>query len=173
MKKINRKDAVSQDKYFWIELAKSETNLGWLYKSQADAIAFETTDDFIIIKKQDLIELVDTTVDKSAIVSSQKDALNKVYKRKKLHGPGLEDLTLIESRKVRDRALECWDKTELMKPINQLECKHVISSENSLHQEAIRSINFHSARLRQQKENEIRRSIQQYNYCPLCAIKIL
>jgi hypothetical protein len=171
MKKISRSDSFGQDKYAWIELSRGDNLPGWLYKSQADVFAFETSKDFILVRKSNLVKLVDKLVDKTRIVKNKQEAINSIYQRKKLNGPGYEDLTLIETRKLYEVASEVWNKTNLMMTIDQQQCDHISSSENSIHKEAIRSINFKSPRLREQREAEIRQSIENFKYCPRCGIK--
>jgi hypothetical protein len=173
MKRISRSDSFGQDRYIWIELSKGENSPGWIYKSAADVFAFETSEDFILVRKQDLVELVERVVDKSLVTVDRGEAVNKVYQRKKLHGPGVESLTLVESKAVRKIAAECWDKTDRMKGVDQQQCDHVTTSESSLHQEAIRSIKFKSPRLRAQRESEIKQTIEEYKYCPRCSAKLI
>jgi hypothetical protein len=173
MKKIDRKDSFGQDKYAWIELSRGEETPGWLYKSQADLFAFETSREFMLVKKADLITLVNKLVDRAVVVTDKTKAVNKIFQRKKLQGKGWEDLTLIECRKIREVALECWEKPELMRDVDQQRCEHVFSSENSLHREALEAIEFRSPRLRAKKEDEIRGTIETFKYCPRCAKRII
>ena len=172
VKKINRKDTIAQDKYIWIELSRGSTP-GWLYNSLADLIAFETTNDFIIVNRLQLASFVDAKVNKTLIVNDAVDALYKIYQRKRAVGIGYESLTLIDSQAVRTIASECWEKTELMKPLNQTVCSHISSSENEYHRKAIESINYHSQRLRDKEMQKIKQTIQTYQYCPMCAAKLV
>lgn len=72
----------------WIELKNVQGNEGWLY-GDCTHFAFERKDFFQIVRKFDLINLVDELVDKDCMVESTKDSLYKVYSRKNF---GRDDL---------------------------------------------------------------------------------
>ena len=105
MKRIRRSDPYPQDKLVWIELhGVRDYDEGWLYGGGADHIAFETKQGFIIVKRQDLIELLEKTVDFKDQVSSPAKALYKIYQR-----PGRPDkITMIETRKLLELRYAFW-----------------------------------------------------------------
>lgn len=178
IKKVSRKDLTPQDELLWVEVHKKVTDQeitpGWLYMSIADIIAFECFNDFILVDRKQLAELVDKKTDMTSKVTSPERAVNKLYYRKRINNnPGHEALTLIEAAAVRKIAVECWEKSELMKPLAPPQCAHVTSSESEFHKEALRSIGFKSSRLREKRESEIKSSIIQFQYCPLCSAKLL
>lgn len=78
----------------WIELKNVQGKTGWLY-GDCTHFAFERAKGFIMVKRDDLIELVDKLVDKETLVDSPKDCLYKTYSRTKW---GRKDLlTLLKS----------------------------------------------------------------------------
>jgi hypothetical protein len=82
LKRLSRKDAHTQDEYLWIELhGVRENDRGWLYDGKADLFAFEMIDRFRIVKRTDLISLIEKLVDFNAMTASSKDALYKLYQR--------------------------------------------------------------------------------------------
>ena len=107
MKKISRQDKEPQDKWHWIELHGVRKNdEGWLYGGKADFIAFETKSSFLLVKRKDLVDLVDKTVNKNEFVDSPYKAKYKVYQRK--NRP--DKLTLIETSKLRGIAVKEYEK---------------------------------------------------------------
>jgi hypothetical protein len=60
-KKASRSDYVPDYNIHWIELQNVRGNLGWLY-GKADYIAFETLDDWLVVKRTDIINLIDKKV---------------------------------------------------------------------------------------------------------------
>jgi hypothetical protein len=93
LKRISRNDLGTQDQFIWIELhGVREHDRGWLYGA-ADLIAFEMTHSFRIVKRVDLVGLVETLVDFKTRVTSSREALYKLYSRQ-----GRPDLlTIIKS----------------------------------------------------------------------------
>ena len=53
-KKTSRNDSQAQDDWIWIEFQNVRGNAGWLY-GEADNIAFETQDDFIIVDRKSFL----------------------------------------------------------------------------------------------------------------------
>jgi hypothetical protein len=172
IKKISRSDQSFQDKYTWIELSKGKDSPGWLYRQATDVFAFETIDEFILVKRPDLQKLVDRNVDRMAIVTDKEQAVGKVFERKKFKGFDVEQLTLVDVKKIRTIAFEVWTKTPRMVYSNPVKCNHITSSESELHRKALESINFKSERLREKCEAEIRMSIIQFKYCPQCGSRL-
>lgn len=79
-KRINRKDEGGQNDFVWVELQNVRGKVGWLF-GKADLIAFEKQDAFIIVKRLDLLALVNKKVNLVAKVCDPQDALYKIYKR--------------------------------------------------------------------------------------------
>jgi hypothetical protein len=80
--------SIKDPETLWIEFKGISGGAGWLY-GKATHFAFERKDEFQIVCKEDLIELVDSLVDKDAHVSSPKACMYKMYSRKKY---GRDDL---------------------------------------------------------------------------------
>ena len=74
--------SIKNPECIWIELKNVQGKVGWLY-GEATHFAFERQKYFVIVKKEDLIELVDRLVDKEDEVGSNEDCTYKVYSRKK------------------------------------------------------------------------------------------
>ena len=53
-KKTSRSDSNAQDEWIWIEFQNVRGNLGWLY-GEADNIAFETQDGFVIVDRKSFL----------------------------------------------------------------------------------------------------------------------
>ena len=99
MKRISRNDQNVQDEWHWVELhGVRENDKGWMYNGKADLIAFETKKGFIMIKRERLINLIDSTVDfKGDIVFNPNNAHYKIYKRSHRQ----DKITLIETEKIK------------------------------------------------------------------------
>jgi hypothetical protein len=80
-KKINRSDNAEQDDLLWVEFKNTAGNAGWL-TSDVDFIAFERQDDFVVIRRWQLLELASELCDLNNMVSRPSDALYKGYQRK-------------------------------------------------------------------------------------------
>lgn len=59
LKKIRRTDAEKNQNFHWIELRNVAGNKGWLY-GKADFFAFELEDYWVMVRKEALINLVET-----------------------------------------------------------------------------------------------------------------
>ena len=107
MKRIQRTDSNVQDEWIWIELhGVRQYDAGWLYGSKADVIAFEMKDSFILVKRDDLIELVERVVNFNTRVNSASEARYKIYQR-----PGRPDkISLIESKYLKTIQNTEWNK---------------------------------------------------------------
>lgn len=82
-KRIARGDSSSNDQFIWVEISSvyhKEGKHGWLY-GQADVIAFENGDNFIFVRRVDLVALVETICDLKTFVKKPADALHKSYRR--------------------------------------------------------------------------------------------
>jgi len=80
--------SIKDPETLWIEFRGISGGSGWLY-GKATHFAFEREKEFQLVRKEDLIQLVDSLVDKSTHVSSPKDCMYKMYSRKKY---GRDDL---------------------------------------------------------------------------------
>ena len=105
-KKVARSDRDPQDKYIWIELhGVGAHNRGWLYGGSADLIAFERAFDFVLVRRLDLIKLVESLITHER-VEKARDAIYKVYSR-----PMRSDLiTLVETEKLFSITNLVWKK---------------------------------------------------------------
>ena len=92
-KRMGRSDHDVQDEHVWIELhGVREDDQGWLY-GKADLIAFEMTSSFRVVRRAELLHLVEQLVDFKVKVRKSSDALYKLYSR-----PGRHDLlTMIKA----------------------------------------------------------------------------
>jgi hypothetical protein len=80
-KRMRRKDSEVQDEHIWIELhGVRKDDQGWLY-GKADLIAFELKNSFRIVRRTDLLDLIQRLVDFNARVEESKEALYKLYSR--------------------------------------------------------------------------------------------
>ena len=94
-KKTSRSDSDAQDEWIWIEFQNVRGNLGWLY-GEADNIAFETQDSFVIVDRKSLIDYVENAVDMAKPVRKSYLAKYKTYQR-----AGRNDLlTMVEVSKI-------------------------------------------------------------------------
>jgi hypothetical protein len=80
-KRISRSDDSLQSEFTWVELHGVRPNdNGWLF-GKADLIAFEKETSFILVKKLDLLNVINKKVDLVAKVRDPKDAVYKIYTR--------------------------------------------------------------------------------------------
>jgi hypothetical protein len=105
-KKTRRSDDNAQDDWIWIEFQNVRGNTGWLY-GEADCIAFETQDNFVIVKKDSLIEYVENVVDMGKSVKHSSQARYKTYRR-----AGRNDLlTMVELSEIKNNCeYSIWEK---------------------------------------------------------------
>lgn len=80
-KRINRNNPTPQSDYIWIEFKNVNGKDGWIYGS-ATYIAFELDDGFLLVKRKQLVSLVEKIVDTKNSVDKAEDALYKIYTRK-------------------------------------------------------------------------------------------
>ena len=81
LKRMGRKDSDVQEEHVWIELhGVRKEDQGWLY-GKADLIAFELKNSFRIVRRTDLLDLVEKLVDFTAKVEKSRQALYKLYSR--------------------------------------------------------------------------------------------
>ena len=106
-KRISRSDNGLQSDLTWIEIhGVRPKDTGWLF-GKADLIAFEKEKSFILVKRMDLLALVNKKVNLVAKVRDPKDALYKIYTRS-----GRKDkLTLLPSKDIEEIKFMEWNKT--------------------------------------------------------------
>ncbi|MGZ9234956.1 MAG: hypothetical protein ACXW4E_05470 [Anaerolineales bacterium] len=103
-KRIHRADANTQGELVWIELHGVRCHdTGWLY-GKADLIAFETNSSFRIVRRLDLIALVQKLVDFKSRVTLARDALYKIYSRSRRH----DVLTLLRDEDLKEILWAEW-----------------------------------------------------------------
>lgn len=107
-KRITRGDRGTQQELTWIELhGVRPKDTGWLF-GKADIIAFEKQDSFLLVKKADLLAMVNKKVDLVAKVSEPKDAVYKIYRRE-----GRKDkLTLLPMKDILEIKFDEWKKDD-------------------------------------------------------------
>lgn len=105
-KRVMRSDKNPQHDLTWIELhGVRPKDTGWLF-GKADLIAFEKETAFLIVKKTELLKIVNQKVNLVAKVKSPKDALYKIYKRE-----GRKDkLTLLPMKDIEEIKFMTWAK---------------------------------------------------------------
>lgn len=81
LKRIKRSNSGTQDEYIWIEFHGVRKNdKGWLF-GLADLIAFEMKKTFRLVKRKDLVYVVNKLVNFRSKAISSEDALYKIYSR--------------------------------------------------------------------------------------------
>ncbi len=105
-KRVSRSDEGLQSDLTWIELhGVRPKDTGWLF-GKADLIAFEKEKSFILVKRLDLLAVVNKKVNLVAKVRDPKDALYKIYTR-----PGRKDkLTLLPTNDIEEIKFMEWNK---------------------------------------------------------------
>lgn len=104
-KKISRQDGLYQDEFIWVEMKNVRGDNGWLY-GDADFIAFERENDFLIVDRISLVEVVKLKCNLKIDVSSPKEALYCHYQRR-----GRKDsLTLIKGGDILPIAVKIIEK---------------------------------------------------------------
>jgi hypothetical protein len=97
-KRVHRNDAGIQFEFTWVEIHGVRPNdTGWLF-GKANLIAFEKQNSFILVKRLDLLALVNKKVNFVAKVHDPQEALYKIYRR-----DGRKDkLTLLTASDIED-----------------------------------------------------------------------
>lgn len=80
IRKIDRHSEVDEN-FHWVEILNVNGDKGWAYSQFVDYFAFETFDYFIIVEKEKLQNFIKEKV-KKEYVSSTRQALYKLYRRK-------------------------------------------------------------------------------------------
>jgi len=106
-KRISRRDDDGiQSDLTWVELhGVRPKDSGWLF-GKADLIAFEKERSFILVKKTDLLAVVNKKVNLVAKVSEPRDAVYKIYKRKERK----DKLTLLPMNDIEGIKFDEWQK---------------------------------------------------------------
>ena len=105
-KRVSRDDAGTQSALTWVELhGVRPKDAGWLF-GKADLIAFEKENSFLLVRKADLLAVVNKKVNLVAKVSEPRDAVYKIYKR-----TGRKDkLTLLPMSDLETIKFDEWQK---------------------------------------------------------------
>ena len=105
-KKTSRSNSQAQDDWIWIEFQNVRGDVGWLY-GEADRIAFETQDNFIIVDRSSLIDYVENVVDMGKSVKYSSQAQYRTYRR-----AGRNDLlTMVELSEIKKNCKHfVWEK---------------------------------------------------------------
>ena len=105
-KKICASDANYTDHWTWVEFKTADGFDGWMY-GQADYIAFEKKDYFLIVNTESLRNLAESLIDRSKeYVKRCEEAKYRVYQRR-----GLEELSLIKTSDIRKlKRIAIWNK---------------------------------------------------------------
>ena len=105
-KKTRRSDDKAQDDWIWIEFQNVRGNAGWLY-GEADQIAFETQDNFVIVDRDSLIKYVEDAVDMGKSVKYSGEAKYKTYRRANRN----DLLTMVELSEIKKNCeYFIWEK---------------------------------------------------------------
>ena len=104
-KRIGRADVDEQETIVWLEYKNVQGRDGWLV-SCVDIPAFERDDDFILVKRKDLLAMANKKCDLTNMVTKSSDALYKGYTRK-----GREDLiTQVKMKDLINLNNRVWSK---------------------------------------------------------------
>ena len=104
-KRVSRSDSSVQDELVWLEFKNVQGKVGWLY-GEADWIAFERQDDFILVRRHDLATLAETLCRINERAALSRDALYKGYQRR-----GRKDLlSVVKMSDILVLHHEIWDK---------------------------------------------------------------
>lgn len=80
-KKVKRTDSNANNEYLWVEFANVAGKEGWL-RGSADLIAFEQEKDFLLIRRNALLDFCEKNVIFSDKVNKSSDAVYRIYQRK-------------------------------------------------------------------------------------------
>jgi hypothetical protein len=105
MKKFNRQDEQIQDEWIWVEFKNVYGKSGWLY-GEADLIAFEVKEGFLLVKRDDLLALAEKVVDRKTKVIYSNLAKYKVYTRK----GRLDEISMIEKKVILNKLVHLFIK---------------------------------------------------------------
>lgn len=101
MKKISRSDANVNPDIHWVEIENVHGKPGWLY-GMADYISFETDDCWLIVKRDNLINMVES---KLMMVITDEPEVYKMYRRRGRYDVltmvPTEDLRKIKTKEIK------------------------------------------------------------------------
>lgn len=99
-KKVNRSDENYDSSICWLEFINVKQDYGWMY-GKANYIAFEQSDSWLIVDREELLKFIKTKIDDFTIYYHTK-RLYKFYSREKLYNkPDLMTLAKLEDvRKI-------------------------------------------------------------------------
>lgn len=105
-KKISYKDSSYNDNWTWVEFMTADGFPGWLY-GEADYIAFEKKDSFLLVDRISLKNLSESLVDKKKEFAKLAwDAKYRIYQRR-----DNEEIALIKTDDIkRLNRISIWDK---------------------------------------------------------------
>lgn len=171
MKKITRTDDTPQDSWTWLELRGSYENLGWIFGGKAVFIVFETEEEFIFVRRTDLIEYLNSGVINDITVKNSKEA----YYNKYLRTQRGDIITLVRTDDLIDICVDNWKKQTHMILPSTLNCEHVYNNLDEFQQTLLNNQlqNIYSDRLRQQFTKEFFETrIVNYVFCPKCGTRL-
>jgi hypothetical protein len=106
-KRLNRGDGEEQDEFIWLEFKNVQGKAGWLC-GETNVIAFERDNDFVLVKRKDLLNMALKKCDLNRRVNYSKDALYKGYTRK-----GRKDLiTIVKMSDILQINHKIWKKNK-------------------------------------------------------------
>ncbi len=104
-KRNHRRDTNVQNQFIWVEFRNVRGEGGWLY-GKADLIAFEIENEFWLVKRTSLVDLVDKLVDKSQLATNASEALYRIYTR---HGR-YDQISKIQTTDLNPIIWQKWTK---------------------------------------------------------------
>lgn len=109
-KKINREDKKENNELNWVELKNVNGKDGWIY-GKATHIAFETEDGFMLVKRKDLIKLIEEKCVDATIYNSKEYKDKEIYK--KYNREGRKDIIILVPNKDINKIKETYIKKVL------------------------------------------------------------
>jgi len=104
-KKVNRYDSSDQDELIWLEFKNVQGREGWLC-GETDIIAFERNDDFVLVRRKNLLDMAESKCNIDDRVTSSGGALYRGYQRR-----GRKDLiSLVKMKDVLNIKHTIWKK---------------------------------------------------------------
>lgn len=105
VKAMKRLKGEIQDLWVWVEIVNIAGKPGWIYRTHAHLIAFETMKGFVLVKPEELRNLVAERVEKK-MVKYPEHAHYCLYQR-----DGRDDLiTLISMADIKSASEEIWEE---------------------------------------------------------------
>ena len=105
VKAMKRLKGEIQDLWVWVEIVNIAGKPGWIYRTHAHLVAFETMEGFVLVKPGELRKIVDERVEKK-VVKYPEHAHYCLYSR-----DGRDDvITLISIADVKSVSEEIWEE---------------------------------------------------------------